>query len=161
MSRRRSGAIALVLLIALSAIAAQQLSVQVRETKLRQRPSYLGAATTALAYGTRVDVLETRGPWRHVRTESGQTGWLHDSALTEKKLTLQSGDTDQAVTADGDELALAGKGFSEEVERSFREGNQGVDYRWVDRMSLWTVTPEQSRQFLDVGGIMPREGGLR
>ena len=161
MSRRRSGAIALVLLIALSAIAAQQLSVQVRETKLRQRPSYLGATTTALAYGTRVDVLESRGPWHHVRTPAGQTGWLHDSALTEKELALQSGDTDQAVSADGDELALAGKGFSEEVERAFREGNSSVDYRWVDRMSLWSVSPEVSRQFLEVGRVLPREGGLQ
>ena len=44
-----------------TALAAQQLSVQVREAKLRQRPSYLGATADAVAYGTRVEVLETRG----------------------------------------------------------------------------------------------------
>jgi uncharacterized protein YgiM (DUF1202 family) len=160
MARRRSGAVVLILLLALTALAAQQLSVQVRETKLRQRPSFLGSATAAVNYGTRVEVLTTRGPWHQVRTPAGQTGWLHDSALTEKKLTLRSGEQDAAVAADGDELALAGKGFSEEVERAFREGNRDVDYRWVDRMSLWRVSPEESRQFLDTGRITPHAGGL-
>jgi hypothetical protein len=161
MPRRYSGALALVLVLALTALAAQQLSVQVRESHLRERPSYLGAAGSAVAYGTRVEVLTTRGPWRQVRTPSGQTGWLHESALTDKKLSLESGDADAAVAADSDELALAGKGFSEEVERTYREGNRAVDYAWVDRMARWRVSPEESREFLDRGEITPHEGGLR
>ena len=161
MPRRRAGALALVLVIALTALAAQQLTVQVRETKLRQRPTYLGAATVADAYGTRVEVLRTQGPWREVRTPAGQTGWLPDSALTEKKLTLQAGDAGATAGAHSYELALAGKGFSEEVERTFREGNPQVDYAWVDRMSLWSVSPEESRRFLEVGRITPLQGGLR
>ena len=66
---RRSVLVSLALLIiALAALAAEQFSVQVRSTGLRQRPSYLGPVTTELSYGTRVEVLESRGPWRQVRT---------------------------------------------------------------------------------------------
>jgi SH3-like domain-containing protein len=158
---RRSLVVALVLVIAVVALAAQQLSVQVRSTGLRQRPSYLGPVTTELSYGTRVEVIETRGPWRHVRSPGGKTGWLHDSALSEKKLSLEAGATDAAVAADSDELALAGKGFNEQVERAYREDNPEVDYGWVERMSSWRVTPAESREFLQRGEITPHEGGLR
>jgi len=151
----------LLLLIALAALAAQQLSVQVRSTSLRQRPSYLGPVTTEVIYGTRVEVLETRGPWRHVRTPDGKTGWMHDSALSEKKLGLQAGESDAQVAADSDELALAGKGFNEQVERTYREENPQVDYTWVDRMAAWRVTPAESQEFLQRGAITPHEGGLR
>ena len=58
------------LLLALVAVAAQQLSVQVRETALRQRPSYLAPATVWAddveddieELFDRVDALELKGP---------------------------------------------------------------------------------------------------
>ena len=157
MPKRMTGLIAAVLLMALAALAAQQLSVQVRESRLRDKPSYLGAATVAVAYGDRVDVLEERGPWRRVRTAAGESGWLHESALTERKLTAASGDRDAQAAADQSELALAGKGFSPEVEEAFRKKNADLDFAWVDSMATWKVTPEQAAAFLAAG----RVGGTR
>jgi hypothetical protein len=146
---------------AVTALAAQQLTVQVRETQLRQRPSYLGAGSGAVTYGQRLDVLAAQGPWRQVKTPDGQRGWLHISVLSEKKLRLQSGETDAATGADLDEIALAGKGFTEEVEKAFQEGNQEVDYTWVDRMAAWNFTPTAASAFLAAGEVVPREGGAR
>jgi uncharacterized protein YgiM (DUF1202 family) len=157
MSKRMTGLVAVVLLMALAALAAQQLSVQVRETRLRDKPSYLGAAASAVTYGDRVEVLEERGPWRRVRTGDGRTGWLHESALTERKLALSSGDRDAQAAADQSELALAGKGFGPEVEDAYRKKHAGVDFAWVDTMATWRVTPEQSAAFLAAG----RVGGAR
>lgn len=139
-------------LVALTALAAEQLSVQVRQTKLRGRPSYLGPATTEVTYGTRLTVLEARGPWRKLRTPDGAEGWLHESALTEKKLQLAAGDNVDTA-ADSDELALAGKGFNEEVENAFKEGHADIDYTWVDRMAGWTVSPEEAARFLAAGDV--------
>lgn len=146
---------------AVTALAAQQLTVQVRETQLRQRPSYLGAGSGTVTYGQRLDVLAAQGPWRQVKTPDGQRGWLHISVLSEKKLRLQSGETDAATGADLDEIALAGKGFTEEVEKAFQEGNQEVDYTWVDRMAAWSFTPTAASAFLAAGEVVPREGGAR
>lgn len=149
------------LVLAGLALAAQQLTVQVHQTQLRQRPSYLGAGVAPVPYGLRVTVLAEQGPWRQVRTPDGRQGWLHVSALTDRKLQLRSGATDAATGAEVDEIALAGKGFTAEVERSFREQNAEVDFTWVDRMAGWSVTPEQAAAFLAAGEVVPREGGGR
>lgn len=146
------------LLLALTALAADQLSVQVRDAKLRARASYLGPATGNVAYGDQLTVLESRGPWRRLRADDGTTGWLHESALTTKKIKLAAGAEDAAIAADQDELALAGKGFSEEVEQAFKDENGDVDYTWVDRMANWTVTPEEAVAFLEAGKV---KGGSR
>ncbi|HOX26118.1 MAG TPA: SH3 domain-containing protein [Candidatus Krumholzibacteria bacterium] len=158
MSRRTLGALVALLLLCLTALAAQQFSVQVRETRLRQTPSYLGATTASVTYGTRVTVLETRGPWRRVQATDGRTGWLHESALTERQLTLAAGDRDVATGADTDEIALAGKGFSPEVEREFKKQNRDVDFAWVDRMATWNVTPDEALAFLAEGKVTPPGG---
>jgi hypothetical protein len=41
-----------------------------------------------------------------------KTGWLHQSALTKKTISMKAGGQDVATAASGDELALAGKGFN-------------------------------------------------
>jgi SH3-like domain-containing protein len=128
---------------------------------LRQRPSYLGSGTESVTYGMRLSVLAEQGPWRMVATQDGRQGWLHISALSEKRLRMQSGEADVATGADLDEIALAGKGFTEEVEQAFKENNEDVDFIWVDRMSGWVVTPQEAAAFLAAGEIEPREGGER
>ena len=162
-TRHRAAALVLaaIPLLAVVALAAQELSVQVREGVLRERPSYLAAGTVPVAYGLRLTVVGEQGPWRRVTTPDGREGWLHVSALTEKKLQLASGDTDARVGADGDEIALAGKGFNAEVERSFQDANQDVDYTWVDRMAAWRVSPADAAAFLAAGEVRPRAGGAR
>ncbi len=146
------------LVVANSALAAQQLSVQVRTAKLRARPSYLAATTAGVEYGTRLTVVEESGPWRKLRADDGRTGWLHESALTTKKIKLSAGDKDVEVGADQSELALAGKGFNAEVEEAFKESDAEADYTWVDRMAGWMVTPEEAMAFLSAGQV---EGGAR
>ncbi|MEZ4386433.1 MAG: SH3 domain-containing protein [Candidatus Krumholzibacteriia bacterium] len=148
----------LVVVLALTALAAEQLSMQVRQASLRSRPSYLSAATVEVAYGARLTVLETRGAWRKLRTADGAEGWLHESALTEKRVQLSAGQGDVQTGADTDELALAGKGFNEEVEKAFQADNRQIDYTWVDRMASWTVTPEEAVAFLAAGEV---KGGQR
>lgn len=163
-SRAVRPAVLLFLLIvtcAATVLAAQQLTVQVRETQLRERPSYLGSGIKTVTYGMRLSVLAEQGPWRKVATLDGRQGWLHISVLSEKRLRLQSGETDVAGGTDLDEIALAGKGFTEEVEQVFRENNEDVDFVWVDRMIGWVLTPEEAAAFLASGEVEPREGGVR
>ncbi len=147
----------LILGLAVAAWAAQQMTVQVKETKLRAKPSFLGATTATLAYGALVTVIEDKGVWLHVRDAQGHDGWLHSSALGQKKVTMQAGDKQVATGASSDELALAGKGFTADVEKEYKKETD-LDYTWVDRMESWTVTPQQSEAFLAAGGITPREG---
>jgi len=140
---------------------AADMSVQVREAQLRATPSFLGKLTGAGAYGDRVAVQETRGDWRKVQLPSGQSGWMHNSALTAKKVVLQADAPTAQAAASGDELALAGKGFNSDVEAEFKRNNRDVDFTWVDRMEKIRVSPDQMQAFLQAGGVQPAAGGVQ
>jgi len=141
-------------LVATGAWAAKEMSVQVRDGQLRNRASFLGTVTATVAYGDRVTVNQTQAGWCEVATASGASGWIHESALTPKRVVLSSGTEDaRAQSVGSEEGALAGKGFSKEVEAEYKKQNKDLDYTWVDWMGKQTVPPEQLVQFLKQGGL--------
>lgn len=153
-------AMACILLSHIPGHAQETLSVQVRKGDLRATPSFLGKIVARVAYGDRVDVTEKRGAWRKVSPRDGKPqGWIHNSALTARRVALRAGQAGVRTGATRDELALAGKGFSEEVEASYRKENRKLDYTWINRMETFDVTPDQMRSFLAQGSVnTPREG---
>ena len=140
--------------------AEETLSVQVKEGELRATPSFLGQVIARVAYGDRVNVIEDRGTWKKVSLKSGAQGWMHASALTTKRIALKAGQTDVRTGASQNEIALAGKGFNEQVETSFRKQNKNLDYTWINRMETFKVSSDQMRNFLAQGNVVPpSEGG--
>ena len=140
-------------LMATGAWAAKEMSVQVRDGQLRNRASFLGTVVGTVAYGDRVTVNQTQAGWCEVSI-AGKTGWIHESALTPKKVVLASGTADARVQSVGsEEVALAGKGFSKEVEAEYKKQNQDVDYTWVDWMGQQTVSSERLVAFLKQGNL--------
>jgi SH3-like domain-containing protein len=135
------------------------MSVQVKNGQIRATPSFLGKLVAPLNYGDRLQVLEQQGDWSKVTAPGGQTGWVHSSALTKKKIALQAGAQNAQTAASGDEMALAGKGFNSAVEADFKAKNRHIDFTWVDKMEKIKVAPESMQQFLKQGGIQPAEGG--
>ena len=142
-----------VALLATGAWAAKEMSVQVRDGQLRNRASFLGTVTGAVAYGDRVTVNQTQAGWCEVATAAGKTGWIHESALTPKRVVLSAGANDARTGASGQEVALAGKGFSKEVEASYKSQNRNIDYTWVDWMGQQKVSNDQLVQFLKQGDL--------
>lgn len=136
------------------------MSVQVKEGQLRSTPSFLGKIIANPAYGDRVEIIEDQGAWKRVAA-GGLQGWMHASALTAKAIVLKAGAQNVRTSATGGELALAGKGFSEEVEKQYKNLNQNLDYTWVDRMEKFQVSPEQMQAFLKQGNVVPAEGGAK
>lgn len=136
----------------------EEMSVTVRETQLRANPAFLGQVVSVLAYGDRVEVLQEQGPWFRVETEAAGSGWVHSSALTTKRIVLQSGTTDGSTGASGTEVALAGRGFNQEVENRYKD-EQGLDFAGVDRMEGYEYPPETLLAFLQEGGLEIPEGG--
>ena len=140
-------------LAATGAWAAKEMSVQVRDGQLRNRASFLGTVVGTVAYGDRVTVNQTQAGWCEVSI-AGKTGWIHESALTPKKVVLASGTTDARVQSVGsEEVALAGKGFSKEVEAEYKKQNAAIDYTWVDWMGQQTVSSERLVAFLKQGNL--------
>jgi hypothetical protein len=135
------------------------MSVQIKRSDVRSRPSFLGAVVGRVSYGDKVQTYGGQGAWMKVRLQ-GQTieGWLHRSALTTNKIVLRAGDQDVRQAASNDELALAGKGFNQEVEDAFKSQNPKVDFSWVDEMEKIVVAPQEMQAFLKAGNVTPKGG---
>lgn len=136
------------------------MSVQVKEGQLRSTPSFLAEIIAKPAYGDRVEIIQDKGPWKKVALR-GVQGWMHTTALTTKSIVLKAGATNVQTSATGSEIALAGKGFSEEVEKQYKNLNRNLDYAWVDRMEKFKISPEQMQAFLKQGNVIPAEGGVQ
>ena len=128
------------------------MNVQVREGQLRATPSHLGKIIATVSYGDRVTVLEESGAWKKVSAIGGKfQGWMHNTALTSKKIALKAGQGDVGTSVTGNEIALAGKGFSEEVEAHYRKANKNLDYIWINRMEAIDVSSKQMEDFITGG----------
>jgi uncharacterized protein YgiM (DUF1202 family) len=145
-------------IVAAAAAFADDMSVQVKETQVRAAPSFLSKILDRLAYGDKVKVISEQKGWARVALRSGKgEGWINLSALTRKNIVLKAGAENVSQSASSGEVALAGKGFNQEVEDKYRKDNH-VDYTWVDRMAAFVVTPEQAEAFLEDGGVTPQGG---
>lgn len=157
MSRRLLVAAFLLAAAAGFAQTPRQMRVTVKETQVRAAPTYMGKILATLPYDAPVSVLTEQSGWARVKLPSGE-GWVHLSALTMKKVSLQSGSQTVGTGASSGEVALAGKGFNQQVEERYKE-EKDLDYTWVDRMAGYTVTPEQALAFLQAGGLDTSLGG--
>jgi hypothetical protein len=139
-------------------VAQKVMSVQVRKGQIRTSPSFIGKIVTKLPYGEQVDVLEEKEGWHRVEKPGTQIkGWMHASALTEKKIVVKPGAKDVKQAASSDELTLAGKGFNEQVEKSFKSKNPKVDFSGVDRMESVTISQKEILKFVKQGQLEPKE----
>ena len=141
--------------------AQKSMTVQIQEGQLRATPSHFGKITAKIFYGDGVTVLEEKGDWKRVSVADGKgQGWLHGRALTSKRTILKAGRSQAGTSVSQDEIALAGKGFSEEVEKEYRKSNANLDYAWINRMETIRISPRQMENFIEDGRLVLRgEGG--
>lgn len=138
------------------AATAPVMSVTVRKADLRDSPSYLGRIVTSLAYGDKVAVQAENGAWLQV-SASGQSGWIHTSALTTKNIVMKSGAGAQTGASSG-EMALAGKGFNSDVEAQFKANHKEIDFTWIDKMEKIKIPPSDLREFARDGKLQAQGG---
>jgi uncharacterized protein YgiM (DUF1202 family) len=140
------------------AALAETMRVQVQSGQVRGTPSFLGQVVATLPYGQAVETAGAQGPWLQVRTPDGKAGWMHSSALTTKRISAQTGGAAVSTGASGDELALAGKGFSADVEAQFKAQHAEIDFSWVDKMVKMNASPAQLASFAKAGGLKQNGG---
>jgi uncharacterized protein YgiM (DUF1202 family) len=118
--------------------------------ELKVSAGFFAAARGILEYGDQVTVLQEDGKWVEVRPvkQPSMTGWIASANLTNKRIITTSGGT----SASASELALAGKGFSEEVEQSYRQDN-AVNYAEIDALEAQGVPKEDLYGFLREGRL--------
>jgi hypothetical protein len=123
------------------------MTVQVAKTQIRARPSVIAAILDTVEYKERVVVYSSGDGWAKVAVPgSTRYGYMFLSALTAKTISpIDAGEAASGIT--GTEIALAGKGFNESLEESYRQ-NVRVDFSWVDRMESYGYASETLVGFL-------------
>jgi hypothetical protein len=155
----RALALALAALLLLAGSGwARSLTVSQPNQQLYQEPSFASAPLGAVPQGARVGLIRQEGEWYNVDYQ-GTLGWLHRQAVPEAApprmdLTrmLFGGPVQDTRT---DEVALAGKGFTPEVEASYRQKNPGLNYAQVDKIESFGVDHARLQQFIQEGGLNP------
>jgi len=125
------------------------LYVAVKNVALKSSTGFFASTKGTLNYGDRVTVVRVNGRFVEVRSaaNSSLTGWTASANLSARQVV--SGSTN---TASAREVALAGKGFNQEVENSYRS-QQSVNYADVDRTEAITVNEADLRRFLEEGRL--------
>lgn len=143
-------------LSASATMAVTVMSIQVNKTELRETPSYLGKVVTSLAYGDKVTVQSESGAWSQI-SSAGQSGWVHNSALTKKNIVMKSGAGAQTSASSG-EMALAGKGFSSDVENQFKANHKDINFAPVDKMEKIKIPISDIQEFAKAGKLQSAGG---
>ncbi|MFH1103309.1 MAG: SH3 domain-containing protein [Pseudomonadota bacterium] len=135
-------------------------SVQVKNSYLRTTPSFLGKIVATVNYGDQVRVHSENSDWCKVSLPGkGTEGWIHSSALSNKKIVMKGGGSQAQKTASGEELALAGKGFNKQVEDQYKSRHRSMNFALIDGMEKIVISPDEIKEFLKEGKLNPK-GGL-
>ncbi|MCL2802011.1 MAG: hypothetical protein FWD28_09670 [Treponema sp.] len=126
------------------------LYVATRTLDLKSGTGFFASNRGRLNYGDRVTVIRVNGRFVEVRSaaNSSLTGWTPSANLSVRQVV--SGTTS---TATASEVALAGKGFNQEVEQSYRTQNRNLNYADVDRAEAFRLNEANFRRFLEEGRL--------
>jgi uncharacterized protein YgiM (DUF1202 family) len=124
--------------------------VAVRTAQLKSSTGFFASSRGALSYGDQVTVLQTKGKWVEVRSSarSSLSGWINASNLTSRRIIAAG----SAASASANEIALAGKGFNEEVENAYRASGK-ANYAGVDQTEAQQVSEQELYAFLTEGRL--------
>lgn len=149
--------------LASSALAAKPkiMSVQLRTDMLRATPEFMTKSVGTVKYADRVTVLETKGAWMKVTSPDNKTGWVHSSALSKKEIPVADGESEATTGVSSGEMANAGKGFSPEAEKGWKEKNPKISFVAVDKMEKAKVAPKDVETFLKQGLVEGTKGGAK
>ena len=147
------------MIILVTFLIAENLYVKVQSARLRKEPKFYSATIVFLKAGESVEKISSQAGWYLVKTAGGIKGWLHSSAVQSKKVDLVTMDKSLKAKASADEVALASKGFNEQVEKEYKARHKDISFAWVDRMLAFKVSPEQLRKFLKEGKLAEFGGG--
>lgn len=135
-----------------------QVAIAVQNQYIYPMPAFYASPTQPVSYGTLAVIDEVEGEWYRVTTALNGSGWIHSTAVT-GAIQSSSGGATAAGEVTSDEIMLAGRGFSEDIEETYAGDNPELDFSMVDRMETsWKVSSEELYQFLLEGNLIEDTG---
>jgi len=122
--------------------------VAAKTIELKSSTGFFASSKGTLAYGAAVSVLQIKGKWAEVKSSTGSsTGWTAVANLSAKRIVSSS-----ATGATANEVALAGKGFNQEIENAYKAGGT-LNYADVDRTETQKVSKQELKNFITEGHL--------
>jgi len=157
MMKTRISMVLVLALVASLAIAAPKaksiVTVRVLSAKVMAGPKFIGPSAGSVSRGQQLTFEEAKGDW--YRVTGAYNGWIHKTNLTERQVTLSSkpGGTG-AGAASRDEVELAGRGFTPQVEGQYRQNNPNLDFSHVDAIERTSIDPAELEAFVTEGKLV-------
>ncbi len=122
-------------------------------------PDFSSTPVASVPAGAEVNVETQAGDWYKVEYQ-GKTGWLNRQAFGRPQASsgfslpgLLTGKPVKETSSD--EVALAGKGFTPEVENSYRSKHPEMNFAQVDKIESFSVPPATLQGFIKEGELKP------
>jgi len=125
------------------------LYVAVKTVTLKANTGSFSTNKGTLSYGDKVTVIKVDGKFTEVKSAKNPalTGWTATSNLSVKQVVAGT-----SSTASAKEVALAGKGFSQQVENTLKN-QKNLNYSDVDKTEAIIVRERDVKRFLEEGKL--------
>jgi uncharacterized protein YgiM (DUF1202 family) len=125
------------------------LYVSVKTLTLKSGTGISAAGRGTLNYGDKVTVIKIDGKFAEIKSAvtPSLTGWTATANLSAKQVVSSNANATSAK-----EVALAGKGFNQEVENAYKSKGK-VNYADVDKVETQSVKDADLRKFLEDGRL--------
>jgi len=124
--------------------------VAVKTVTLKSSTGAFAESVGTLNYGAKVTQIKVDGNYIEVKSADNPslTGWVTVASLTTKQIVAGTA----ASTTTAKEVALAGKGFSQEAEKTLSQKKE-LNYADVDRVEKIVVREKDIVSFLKEGEL--------
>ena len=130
--------------------AGDRLYVNVDSAPLKSSTGFFGDTTETVKYGDELRVTAVNGKWVEAqKSGGGKTGWIESAKLTTKRVSSRG----NAANASAREVALAGKGFSPEIESEYKKSGVHLNYPEVDNMEDVDISEDNLLAFIEEGHL--------
>jgi len=148
-------AIALVAVMAGAAVAGvkvgSSVTIRVMSAKVMKGPKFIGPTAGTLSRGDQLKVKQVKGTW--YRVEGSVSGWVHKTNVVEGKVALSTQPGGGGSGASRDEVELAGRGFTPQIEEQYRSSNPNLDFTHVDAIEKAAIDPAELEAFVSEGQL--------
>jgi len=113
--------------------------------------SSAGKKVATLSYGDKVTVTQVNGKNVEVKSDTNTSliGWAPSANFSTKKIIVGS-----ASSTSAKEVALAGKGFNQDIENSYSSQGQ-VNFGDVDKIEAISTDETALMRFIEEGHLSP------
>lgn len=135
--------------------------IKTKENYIRESDRFYSPIKAKVLYDETMQVIERKNDWLHVKY-GDIDGWIHQSAVSESrqmkyKPVVLGAEIDPEAEKDNHEVALAGKGFTPDVEKKMGENDPALNYAQIDEIEKREIPQEKLDTFMKEGGLkIPR-----